>query len=155
MSKDAKGGDGYFLHRALSSLHTVGSSEGNGWNTIREFWEALALGHVDELEAACWAQEIARRVVRDVLSAEAQERPKRALASIGLVGVEGTHLKESQYLQMYEEFRELVDEDKRSSRPTRRKLAEQMLKAGYFKGNSVHQAMNAIEYIQRKNPLKK
>lgn len=148
--------DGYFSHRALSSLRSVGSGEGDGWSNIREYWTALADGDVDDREAARWAQEIAKRVVRDVLSVDdAQERQRRALASLGLVGVEGAHAKEREYLKMYAEFAELVDEDKRHLRPTRRRITQQMLDGGYFKGLTEKQAMNAVANIQRALPRKK
>ncbi len=133
MSDEASWADGYFLHRALSSLETVGSSKGDGWSTIREFWEALANDDVDREDAARWAQAIAKRVVnQNVFGAEAKERPKRALAALGLVGVQGEYRREREYMEMLEEFTKLLDEDKRHLRATRRKLAKHMLKNGFF-----------------------
>lgn len=156
MSDEVIGDDGYFLHRALWSLRNVGSSKGDGWSTIREFWEALAKGDVDDKEAARWAREIALRVVgQNVFGVEARERPRRALASLGLVGFEGTHREESEHLQMLAEFSELIDEDKRHLQPTRRRIAQQMIKSGYFQGMTEQQAMKSIENIQRSLPPKK
>ena len=155
MSAENDPGDGYFLYRALSDLDHVAAGTGDGWSTIREFWEALAKGNVDDLSAAQWAQEIAKRIVHDVLPAPLQQRPKRAMAALGFVGAERIHQKEREHLQMWAEFRELVYEDKRKLAPTRRKRARQMLDSGYFEGHSEQQVMKAIEYIQKNIPPKK
>jgi hypothetical protein len=155
MSTESDPDDGYFLHRALSDLEHVATSTGDGWSTIREFWEALAEGNVDDLLAAQWAQEIAKRVVRDVLGAQPQERPKRAMTALGFVGNERIHQKEREHLQIWAEFRDLVDEDKRHLAPTRRQRARQMLNSGYFEGYSEQQVMKAIDYIEKNHPPKK
>jgi hypothetical protein len=155
MSAKNEPGDGYLLYRALSDLRHVAAGTGDGWTTIRQFWEALAGGNVDDLSAAQWAQEIAKRVVRDVLGAQPQERPKRAMVALGLVGAERIHQREREHLQMLAEFGELVDEDTRQLRPTRRTLAKYMLDNGYFKGLKEAQAMKAIEYIEKNRPPKK
>ena len=155
MSAESDPVDGYFLHRALSDLRHVAAGTGDGWSTIRQFWEALAEGNVDDLSAAQWAQEIAKRIVHDVLPAPPQERPKRAMAALGFFGAERIHQKEREYLQMWAEFGELVDKDKRHSAPTRRKRAREMLSSGFFEGYSEQQAMKAIEYIEKNFPPKK
>ncbi len=155
MSTENDPGDGYFLYRALSDLGHVAAGTGDGWSTIRKFWEALAEGNVDDLSAAQWGREIAKRVVHDVLCAPPQERPKRAMAALGLVGAERIHQREREHLQMWAEFRELVDEDKRQLAPTRRKRARQMLDSGYFEGQSEQQVMKAIEYMEKNLPQKK
>ena len=154
MSAENDPDDGYFLYRALSDLDHVATSAGDGWSTIREFWEALAEGNVDDHSAAQWAQEIAKRVVRDVLDAQPQERPKRAMAALGLVGTERIHQRERKHLQLHAKFGDLVDEDKHQF-PTMRNRAKQMLDSGYFKGYSEEQAMKAIEYIEKTLPPKK
>lgn len=155
MSAESDPVDGYFLHRALSDLNHVATSKGDGWSTIREFWEALAEGNVDDLLAAQWAEEIAKRVVRDVLGAQPQERPKRAMAALGFVGPERIHQKEREHLQISAEFGELVDEDKRHLTPTRRERARTMLSSGFFEGYSEQQIMKAIDYIEKNLPPKK
>lgn len=155
MSAESDPVDGYFLHRALSDLEHVATSTGDGWSTIREFWEALAEGKVDDLSAAQWAQEIAKRIVHDVLPAPPQQRPKRAMAALGFFGAERIHQKEREYLQMSAEFGELVDREKRHLAPTRRQRARQMLNSGHFEGYSEQQVMKAIDYIEKNLPPKK
>ena len=156
MSNEEIGDDGYFLHRALWSLRNVGSSNGDGWSNIHDFWEALAKGDVDDEEAATWAREIAKRVVDyNVFGVEANERPKKALASLGLVGSEGKHHREREYLEMFRDFRDLADQSTRHLWPSRRTIAQQMLRSGYFEGLTEEKAMKAIEYIQKTLPPKK
>ena len=147
--------EGYLLSQAISALRTVGSGVGDGWSYIREYWEMLAEGGTDPLDAASWAEEIAKRVVRDVLKAEPEERPKKALVALGLVGVERGHRKEREYVYLYEDFRLLAKEAGHSSAATRRQFAQQMLDGGYFEGLSVEQAMNSIDYIKKTRPRKK
>lgn len=156
MSDETSWSEGYFLHQALSSLETVGSSKGDGWTTIREFWEALAKGDVDREDAAQWAQAIAERVVKqNVFSAEAKERPERALAALGLVGVQGKYRREREYIQMLKEFGELVDEADRPLRIKGRGLAKHMMNNGYFEGKEEQQAIKAIEHIEKRLSPKK
>jgi len=146
--------DGLLLSRALSTLRAVGSSAGDGWAPVRAFWKALAEGDVDELDAARWAREIAERVVMTVLDAEPQDRPRRALSALGLIGVERDHWREREYIRMYEDFRTLAQKDGRKFSLSRRQLAEQMLNNGLFDGLSVQQAVDAIDHIKVTLPRK-
>lgn len=148
MSDQSESDDGYMFHLAITALRSVGSSEGSGWAHIREFWVALADGTVRDDEAAQWARAIAERLVRDVFHAEPGQRSAKALVSIGLVGVEGKHNTEREYLHMRDEFRALAQEDGRNSRTTRRQLARLMQRNGYFEGISENQAMKVIDYLR-------
>ncbi len=148
MSDENKADDGYLLNRAIAALRTLGSSQSEGWDVIREFWEELANGRIDQQDAAYWAQEIAERVVMNVMSAGPQDRPRKALAAIGLVAVAGDHRKEREYIQMYEEFRALAETEGRRFALTREEFAEQMLERGDFEGLSVEQTKKAIDYIK-------
>ena len=155
MSAENNPDDGYFLHKALWDLSHVATSKGDGWSYIREFWEALANGSVDERDAALWAREIAKRVVYGVLAAPPQERPKRTMAALGFVGPERGHRRERDHVEMSEEFRVLAEANGRRRGTSRRQFAQGMLDRGYFEGLSVEQAMKAIDYVKSEKLPKK
>lgn len=155
MSAKNENDDGQLLSRALSSLRAGGSNAGDGWTPVRVLWKALADGDIDELDAARWAREIATRIVEKVLDADAQDRPRLALAALGLIGVERDHWREREHVRMYEDFRILAEEDGQKFSLSRRQLAQQMLNKGFFDGLSVQQAVDAIDYIKKTLPRKK
>lgn len=148
MSDENKTDDGYLLSRAISALRTLGSSQSEGWDVIREFWEELANGGIDRQDAAYWAEEIAERVVMNVLNAKSQDRPRKALTALGLHGAAGNHWKERDHVKMREEFGALAKEAGHSFTSTRREVAQRMLNTGYFEGLSVEQVIKAIDYIK-------
>lgn len=155
MTPENESDDGLMLSRALSSLRAAGSTAADGWTPVRAFWKALADGNIDERDSASWAREIATRVVQKVLDAEAQDRPRLALAALGLIGVERDHWSEREYVRMYEDFSVLAAEDGQRFSLSRRQLAQQMLNNGFFDGLSVQQAVDAIDYIKKTLPRKK
>lgn len=148
--------DGFLFYKALHELRVLGSSKNEGWHHIRDYWKVLAGGGADPMDAAQWAQEIALRVVKDVLDAQPDHRRAAALRALGLVGVEGDHRKERDYVLLHEEFGRLAEEAGRKFTPkTRRQFARHMLDSGYFEGLSDKQAMAAIDHIKTVRPLKK
>lgn len=142
--------DGYLISQALQALRVAGSSNSDGWTAIREYWVVLAKGGADPFEAARWAGEIATRVVTGVFEAEPDGRPRAALKALGLIGVEGEHRKERDYILLREEFQELTKEAGRTAaKLTRKEFAQAMLNSGFFEGLSVGQAMKAIDHIKK------
>lgn len=155
MNKGVKTDDGYLFSCALGALNTLGNSGSDGWSQIREFWEALAREQIDDEDAARWAQEIAKRVVDNVLDADPLDRPRQALKALGLVGIEQDHRKEREYILMFEEFRSIAEQSSEGFKLSRRDFAQRMLNGGYFEGLEVEQAMHRIDYIKKTRSRKK
>lgn len=112
---------------------------------VEHIWRQIAEGRANIVERDVWVSVIARRVVEDVLTADAQERPRAALAALGFSGVLDVHWRLKYDLDVLDSFENLTD----GTDPTRRKIAQQMQARGHLKGKTVDQAMKAIDRLRK------
>lgn len=157
MDFESQPDDGYKLHLALEALRTLGSSDGQGWAPIREIWSSIAAGRLCAMDAASWARAIAQRITEDVLDAEPEERARRALKAIGLVGIQRNDWAERRALKLLLDFEGLaVAPENFTGKPIRngrrKRLLEYMRAHGFYSGCTDMEAMKRIDRLETTIP---
>jgi hypothetical protein len=111
---------------------------------VEHIWRKISEDRANIAEKDVWVSSVARRVVDDVLTVDAQERPRAALTALGFSGVLDLHWRLKYDLEVLDGFKNLTD----SSEPSRRKIAQQMQARGHLKEKTVDQAMKVIDRLR-------
>lgn len=111
---------------------------------VEHIWRKISEDRANIAEKDVWVSSVARRVVDDVLTVDAQERPRAALRALGFNRVLDVHWRLKYDLEVLDGFKNLTD----GGEPSRRKVAQQMQARGHLKEKTEDQAMKVIDRLR-------
>ena len=124
-------------------------------------WRAIAADLLNNMDTARWARRVAKEVVDEVMLTSPEDRPKRALRALNIIGVEDKNLKESdalkrifdaeKHLNMLGRLRGFL-KDGQSVNLTGLEIIERMRAEGFYSRISDSNALKRLDRLREKFP---
>lgn len=107
---------------------------------VEHMWREIAEGRANIADRDVWVEHVAKRVVKDVIPANASERPRAALKALGFNTRLDEHWAARRDLEVLLAFEGLDN----GSEDTRRALAQALVNRGHFRGRRVDEALMKV-----------
>lgn len=153
--------DEELLFRAREALTAIERDGKRLRARVDLIWRAIAADLLNNADTAKWARRVAKEVVDEVMLSSPEDRPKRALRALNIIGVEDKNLKEAEalkrifdaekYLNMFGRLHGLL-KDEQKVNFTDLEIIERMRAEGLYSKLSNSNALKRLARLREKFP---